>query len=195
MAQIFSNNATSTLSAPINAAATTLLIQPGHGSRFPVVSGSDYSYCTLEDASGNIEIVKVVAHLANSQSMMVERAQQGTTARSWAIGDLFEMRFTAAAAATWEAAIVDLQTNGAHRTGDIYSGAHNFTGADVRVATPTQPDQPATKSFVEAQAFSAAFPSQAGNGGNDVTTDGTAVRWTPKPKRLRALAVLNFIGF
>jgi hypothetical protein len=136
MPQIFVNNAISTLSSAIAAGATSILIQPGHGSRFPTIAAPDFCYCTLEDASGNIEIIQVTAHAAGAQSLTVIRGVQGTTARAWASGDLFELRMTAAEMTAWEADIDALQANRALKAGDTYSGIHNFAGADVRVATP-----------------------------------------------------------
>lgn len=186
MPQIFANNATSTLSAPINAAATAVLIQAGQGGRFPTIAGPDFCFCTLEDSLGNIEIIKVTAHASNAQSFTVERAQQGTSARSWAIGDLFELRFTAAEAGAWEADIDALQASRAIKAGDTYTGGHNFTGADVRVATPTQASQPATKGYADSLAFATALPAQAGNARKVSVTDGTNAGWgdwwgTPVP--------------
>ena len=129
MPQIFSNNSTSTISAGLLIGDTTLFIQPGQGGRFPVVVAPDFSAGTLEDASGNIEVVKVTAHAANSTAFTVVRAQQGTAARAYAIGDLFEMRMTALEATTWEADIDGLQTSRVLKAGDAYTGAHDFSGA------------------------------------------------------------------
>lgn len=125
MAQLFVNNGYSTLSAAIGTGDTTLFVASGHGSRFPVVASPDYCYVTLEDAAGNIEIVKVTAHTSGNTSMTVVRAQQGTTARSWAIGDLVELRATAAEMTAWEGML----TSKADVSGETYTGAHDFSGA------------------------------------------------------------------
>ncbi len=103
MPQIFGNNAASTLSSVLAIGGTTAFVQTGHGSRFPVVSGLDFAYCSLEDSAGNIEIVKVTAHTSGSTSLTILRGQQGTAARTWASGDLIELRMTAAEATRWEA--------------------------------------------------------------------------------------------
>lgn len=89
------NNAFSTLAAGLTNVATTLTVATGHGDRFPVISGGDWAKVTLQDAANNIEIIKVTARAAGADSMTIERAQEGTTARAWAIGDVVEMRFTA----------------------------------------------------------------------------------------------------
>jgi hypothetical protein len=48
----------------------------------------------LTDSSNNLEIVKVTARAADN--FTVVRGQEGTTARSYAAGDLLELRVTAA---------------------------------------------------------------------------------------------------
>lgn len=69
-----------------------------------------------------------------------------------------------------------------------------FTGVPVApTATPgTNTTQVATTAFVTAAAFSAALPSQTGNDGLSVTTDGTTASW-----RLSSADSLSlfFMGF
>lgn len=129
MAQVWANNAISTLSAGISSSDVTVFIQASHGSRFPVVTAPNIAYCALEDSSGNIEIVKVTAHSSGGTSMTVVRGQQGTTARAYIIGDLFELRMTAVEATAWEADIDDLELTRARKAGDTYTGTHNFSAA------------------------------------------------------------------
>ncbi|MBP8135499.1 MAG: hypothetical protein KAY10_04250, partial [Rhodoferax sp.] len=74
--------------------ATTLTVSTGHGDRFPAVSGADFFMLTLQDASNNIEIVKVTARTAGADAMTIVRAQEGFTARAWNIGDVVELRLT-----------------------------------------------------------------------------------------------------
>lgn len=90
------NNAFSTLSGSINGAAVSMTVATGHGDRFPVITAPDYTYITLEDVSGNIEIVKVTARATASDVMTIQRAQDNTVARSWAAGDIVELRVVAA---------------------------------------------------------------------------------------------------
>lgn len=177
MPQIFANNATSTLSAALTNVAATLFIQPGHGGRFPVIAGGDFMYCALEDAGGNLEIVKVTAHAAAAQSFTIERAQQGTAARAWAIGDLVELRFTAAEATAWEADIDALQASRALKAGDNYSGTHNFIGARVRVGAPDGVDDVVPRGYADALSFASALPAQAGNDGKVIRTQAGNAAW------------------
>lgn len=131
MAQVWGNNAISTLSAGLGSSDTTLFIQPSHGTRFPVVASPHFCFCTLEDASGNIEIVKVTAHTSGANSFTIVRAQQGTTARSYIIGDLVELRLTALELTAFEADIDDLYATKGDIAGEVWSGVHDFTGASA----------------------------------------------------------------
>lgn len=91
---LFSNNASAPLAASINAAATTITVVTNQGALFPAASGSNYYYCTLVDAANNVEIVKVTNRATDV--FTVVRAQEGTTARSYAAADRIELRLTAA---------------------------------------------------------------------------------------------------
>lgn len=104
MAYLTKNNAVSTLGATLTAVATTMTVATSTGDRFPTVAGSDFTHVTLEDAAGNIEIVKVTARAGGGDSMTIERAQEGTSARAWAIGDIVELRPTAGTVVTLEGA-------------------------------------------------------------------------------------------
>ena len=89
----FSNNGHSTLAASLASNATSITVASGHGARFPSLSSGEYFYATLIDASNNLEIVKCTAR--SSDVLTVTRAQEGTTARAFAIGDRIELRVTA----------------------------------------------------------------------------------------------------
>ena len=88
------NNATGVLASNIASGATSLTLQSGQGARFPTISGTNYFWGTLVDASNNIEIVKCTAHTAASDTFTITRAQQSTTAKAYVAGDRFEMRVT-----------------------------------------------------------------------------------------------------
>lgn len=187
MPRLYVNNGFSTLSASISAGDVTLFIQPGHGSRFPVVTGGDELDITLEDAAGNVEVVTCTAHAANATAFTVTRGQQGTTARAYAIGDLVEARLTAAALASFEADIDGLQATRSLRGGDTYAGTHDFSGASsvlLPVNTTGQTAAPgssgqrlATLDYVNALAMDAALPGQAGKEGKFILTTGAGASW------------------
>jgi hypothetical protein len=92
MAIRFSNNARSTLASGITASATSLTVVDG--SVFPALAPGDHTYVTLEDVSGNLEVVKVTA--ISSNTLTVIRGQDGTTARAYSSGDFVQLRVTAA---------------------------------------------------------------------------------------------------
>lgn len=196
MAQLYANNGQSTLSASATASDTTLFIQPGHGGRFPTIAGSDYFYATLENAAGNIEVVKVTTHTAAATSFTVTRAQQGTTARVWASGDLIELRATAAEMTAFETDIDALESTRALKAGDTHTGTHTFSGTANFTGTATAPtltygttgNRIATVDYVLAASFAASLPGQTGNSGKILTTDGTNASWINAPSGLPAQA-------
>jgi hypothetical protein len=94
MAQLFTNNATSTLAADITDVATSLTVATGHGARFPAITGSDFFLVTLEKPDGTREIVAVTARSGDVLSG-ISRAQEGTTAVAFTTGDTVELRVTA----------------------------------------------------------------------------------------------------
>jgi hypothetical protein len=94
MARKYKNNASSTLAGALTVSATTLTVATGQGDRFPIASGSDYFVLTLQK-SGGTEIVKVTSRVASSDSMTILRAQEGTPALSFSIGDIVSLRATA----------------------------------------------------------------------------------------------------
>jgi hypothetical protein len=91
MAVVFSNNAASTLQSGITSSATSATLLSG--ASFPSLSGSDYTYVTLEDVNGQREIVKATARSGNT--LTIVRAQDGTSARAFIAGDKCELRLTA----------------------------------------------------------------------------------------------------
>jgi hypothetical protein len=73
--QLFSNNSKGTVGTALTNVATSLVLTTGHGARFPAVAGGDFFLATLSDGT-NIEIVKVTAHTANSDTLTIARAQE-----------------------------------------------------------------------------------------------------------------------
>jgi hypothetical protein len=87
------NNAFGVLLIGINTSATSITLQTGQGANFPALSAGDYFYATLIDTSNNLEIVKVTARVGDV--LTIVRAQEGTSARSYGVGDRIELRLTA----------------------------------------------------------------------------------------------------
>lgn len=105
MAQLFTNNATTRLAADCGAAATSFTVMTGEGSLFPSpVADLDHFLVTLENSSGDKEIVCVVARSGDTFTIGVPgsaaasisgRGQEGTTIRGFSTSDLVELRLTA----------------------------------------------------------------------------------------------------
>lgn len=93
MSQLFTNNASGTLSAQAEIVGTTLFLQTNEGQLFPVPTGGDFFRVTMEDTSGNIEIVTCTTN-ANDE-LTVTRAQESTTAKVFPSGSKVELRPTA----------------------------------------------------------------------------------------------------
>ena len=87
------NNASGTLATAINASDTGIVLTAGNGANFPTLGVSDYFYATLESTGGTLEVIKVTAR--SGDSMTVVRAQEGSTANSFAAGSRIELRVTA----------------------------------------------------------------------------------------------------
>jgi hypothetical protein len=96
------NNATSKLTGGVSPTGTDFLIDPADDGKFPVIAsvGSDYFRITLEDSNNNIEVVKCNQHVSGSNTLKCtsvgNRAQEGTSARTWVTGDVVEVRVTKA---------------------------------------------------------------------------------------------------
>jgi hypothetical protein len=86
------NNASGTLATAISASDTGIVLTTGNGASFPALGAGDYFYATLESTGGTFEVIKVTAR--SGDSMTVVRAQEGSTANSFAAGSRIELRVT-----------------------------------------------------------------------------------------------------
>lgn len=96
MQLVFANNASSTLASSIDSASTLITLAPGSGASFPTtdILGS-YFKLTLVDAA--TKLVNEIVHVTNrsGDNLTVVRGQEGTTARTWAAGDIAAHYLTA----------------------------------------------------------------------------------------------------
>ncbi len=99
MTQLFTNNASGTLSVQAEIVDTTLTLQAAEGSLFPSPTGGDFFQCSLEDTSGNLEIVQCTSR--STDVLTVIRAQENTTALVFPTGSRVELRMTAATHASF----------------------------------------------------------------------------------------------
>lgn len=104
MSQLFKNNAKTRLESAIAISDTSFTVVSGGGADFPVLSINDHMLITLEDSSGNKEIVKVIARVGDvftigtdpgGAASVLGRAQDGTTAQGFSAQDIVELRLTA----------------------------------------------------------------------------------------------------
>ena len=90
----YANNAVTTLASGITAVATSMTV--ASATAFPTLAAGEYFYCTLTDAATSlvIEIVKVTA--VSGTTFTITRAQDGTTASAYLLGDNVQLRLTRA---------------------------------------------------------------------------------------------------
>ena len=143
MTVLANNFAYSTLGASINDSVTTITFFAGQGARFPTIIAPDVGYVVFQDASNNFEIMQITAHSAGSDSATVVRAREGTSARSWTLGDMVEQRPTVA---TVQGMVTDVLAT---------SPALGGTPTAPTAAVETNTTQVASTAFVLAQAASA----------------------------------------
>lgn len=113
---VFSNNASTLIASGITNASTTVTCAAAQGALFPSISAGQVAACTLEDVSGNIEVVYATGR--SGDTLTIVRAQEGTTALAFASGSRLEQRVTAAVIASL------LQKAG----GDTLSGTTTLSG-------------------------------------------------------------------
>lgn len=119
---IFTNNASALLAASIGTGDTTVQVATGFGANFPSPSGDQFFYATLEDNSGNIEIVRCTSR--SGDNLTVVRAQDGSTAQSFTLTvTRVELRLTKVVMEEF------LQKNGGTMTGDIDMNGNEITDA------------------------------------------------------------------
>lgn len=92
MGVLFKNNAESTLDTAISAADLGLTVAAADGALFPSPGVGEYFYMTIESTDGDYEVVKVTAR--SSDSMVIVRAQETTSARAFTAGARCELRVT-----------------------------------------------------------------------------------------------------
>ena len=73
MSVLVSNNAVGELLVGISDVETALVLRSGQGSRFPApIAGKDWFYITVQDAQGNLEVMKCTAR--TSDTLTVKRS-------------------------------------------------------------------------------------------------------------------------
>lgn len=147
--QKFTNNATTTVPATISNVATSVIVNTGTGALFPALSGSLFFVATIvntvvgDPGYGQLEIVKVTAR--SSDTMTIQRAQEGTTAKSFPAGCVFELRPTAQAFDNIYTEVLELESTKATIASPTFTG-------DPKAPTPILGDNDtsiATSAYVQ----------------------------------------------
>jgi len=95
---LFANNASTTLAKAVSSTATTATLAAGTGSQFPTPLSGQGFLMTFNDAfTGLLFEIVLVTGISGDIITMV-RAQEGTAAQSWSIGDLASNFYTAGTA-------------------------------------------------------------------------------------------------
>lgn len=111
---LFANNASSLAASAILSGDTTIVVDSA--ASFPTPSAGQQLAVTIEDTSGNIEVVYCTGITSNT--LTVVRAQEGTSAQGFASGSRVEMRVTEGVLASF------LQKHG----GDTLTNTTDLTG-------------------------------------------------------------------
>lgn len=93
---LYANNAVGTLASAITNSATSLTLNAGQAALFPNPGAGQAFYGTLTDAATQTLKEIVLATSVSGNIVSITRAQDGTSARSWNAGDIFEQCTVAA---------------------------------------------------------------------------------------------------
>ena len=129
MGVLFTNNASTTLSAAISSTSATS-ISVASSSTFPAPGAGEYFYATIDDGS-NIEIVKVTA--VSGTTWTVVRGSDNTTAATFANGTTIQLRAAAAL-------LTDIQQNIAAKSANqtVYNATTASSATSYDVGTNPQ---------------------------------------------------------
>lgn len=99
---IFANDAGSTLGAPVAPSDVLITLAPGTGSLFPnPATDTQRLALTVQDAATGLIKEIMYGRTVVSDTISVDRAQEGTTALAWNTGDIVSMFVTAGTAANF----------------------------------------------------------------------------------------------
>ena len=149
--QLFSNNATSTLSGVLSQGGTTLVCSAGDGNKFPTPSGGDYFLITLftkdtYSVEQNVEVVKVTARVGDTMTIVrdVENlvGVAGGNAYNGILNTVYiEQRWTAMGASNTlqaEDNLAALKSAATARTNLGLGNVNNTADVDKPISTATQ---------------------------------------------------------
>ncbi len=130
MAELFTNNASTTISGSVLSTATSLTVAAGDGALYPSPSGSDFFRVVMVKlATGEWEIAVVTSRSGDIFDFGVvgNRGVEGTTALNLDDGDVIELRPTAA---FFDALLQDVEMQG----NEVVYAADTGSANDYQVA-------------------------------------------------------------
>ena len=101
---VMTNNASSTLAAPISNSALSLTLAAGTGAKFPNPSAGQQFPLTMNDAATGLLVEIMYCTARSGDVCTVVRAQEGTVAQNWLAGDLAANLITAGVLAAYQQA-------------------------------------------------------------------------------------------
>ena len=93
--RLYTDSATGRLAGDISDTDTTIILEPGQGTNFPLPAAGDWAILTLEAVNGDKERVRQTAR--SGDQLTVERGAEGTTALPFVAGSRCELRLTSSA--------------------------------------------------------------------------------------------------
>ncbi len=128
---LFSDNASSLLAASIDDNDLTIQVQNGFGALFPNPGAGEDFYVTLENDSGDIEIVRIESRSTDLLTVATGgRGQAGTSAQSWTNGQArVELRLNSAIMESF------IQRGGDTMEGDLDLDDNELQNADIQDST------------------------------------------------------------
>lgn len=175
--QLFTNNASTTLSGTLSQGGTTLVLATGTGDKFPAPTGGDWFLATIyeKDASGNetrVETVKVTARTADTLTI-----QRDIESMTWQSGGF------AYPSAVGQTVYVALRLTAGTVGQFLQQGDVNFTGLGKRASDGTWSAATANADYLTPSLSNASvtgFKLAAFNGevNNATTTGAVTIDWT-----------------
>lgn len=98
MSRVYLNNVSTKLTAQLLTGGVTASVTAGDGASFAGATGGNYIVATLVRVSGFKEIAREIVHVTAqaTDDLTVTRAQEGTTALQFEVGDVLSVRATKA---------------------------------------------------------------------------------------------------
>jgi len=150
---VFSNNASSKLAAPISSSDTSLTLTAGTGGRFPAIVGDEAFTVTMVDAATGTLTEIMLCTAISGDTLTVERAQEGTTALTWAAGDFASNFITAGTAARFLQAPGALGTMSTQDASAVAITGGAVSGVNLASKRGNTADRPNPPPFLGCQYF------------------------------------------